>query len=823
MSNLKENKNFIDDPKGRKWSWGYVKFIGEFTTIDFFIVSVIVLFTIPLFFIIPLWVSFIIAFFNFFLLVLFIKEVKGNKLYELFFDFFKYFFTNKKIIVSQFLESNDDIQIYEVISGFDITNLTNDELEKIDYYFNNFYKKINGDLKIIKTSTTYRLTQSLKDLGNQVLDENKTELSRKIIASYYENLDSFSKNKMPNIYFKFEHMSEIDIEIALKEIESLIEVRKVSIKEWQAIVLLEFDAKKEYKVKRNRIISDDGEIEKTIVKLNFQRNVPSLFLNDFIYNSNTSFVIDFKTPSFEEQQKVKKSIKKWSKTVEDDYVEGKNFIDKVQNASKQEAKNQVMSNYLFGKDDLRFFNTYIIFDHDKESNLSFKKQLEIASLDSQIKTNFSFNPLFSKQFEFFNNVWYQRNERKWFPTNISTITNILPFQNESILNPNGAYIGTVGIANYPFMFHPFRKKGISGFHTGVISKTGGGKSTLLKMLMAADYSIDSTKFMILDPKNEFRIVMDSIGGQTIDVSKLSLNPLKIRITSLQNAEYEILNKLSEIKEFLFILFEREATINGEMVEKISLLLDHIKKFYEYNALSIMEGKEFIFLDLSKWLSTFGINNVHSLIVKFTQGIFSRFNKKDGINFYSNSFNFELLHVKNIKDEAIRNAIMFSIMAKIIDEIYANQEIQTKISLVIDEAGWFFKSDFLAAKIEAIMVEARSFNTKITWATQNITDLINDNQINSKLISIYSNTEHMFLGQIKLPQRQVVNKLMKESGSKELAKTELEWIEDSDLVEDRGKFLYQRGGKNKKIKVDLVNQYVIRSFFFEDYHITNEEN
>ncbi len=823
MAKLSENKNFVDDPKGRKWSWGSFRFIGEFTTIDFFIVAFAALIVIPLFIFINLWIALIILFVIFFITIILIKEVKGNKLYELMFDFFKYFTTSKTLSTLEFIENKEDIHIYEITSGFDITNLTNEDETRIETFFNNFYQKVSGDLKIIKTTSTYRLSKSLNELGDLVLDKKKSKKSREIIASYYENLDSFSKSKMPNLYLRFDRMSEQDIKIALKELDGLLETRKVSWKEWQAIALSEFGIKDKYKVKRNKIISDDNEIEKAIVKINFQRNVPSLFLNEFIYNENTSFVIDFRTPDFEEQQKVKKSIKKWSKSVEDEVIEGNNFIEKMQDVNKKEAKNEVMLNYLFGNNELKFINAYITFNKDEESELSFRKQIEVASLDSQLKYNFNLNPLYSKQKEYFRNVWFKRTEKKWFPTNVSTITNILPFQNESILNPKGAYIGTSGMFRFPFMFHPFRKKGISGFHTGIISKTGGGKSTLLKMLMAADYSLDDSRFMIMDPKNEFKIVMDSVDGQTIDVSKTALNPLQLRILDKNNFEFEVLDKVSEIKEFLFLALEREAGKNGEVSEKISLMADYIKEFYEAKKTQILKGREFIFDEFEKWLKLNKIKSISNIVSKFTNGVLSRFNKYDEIDFEKDSFTFELLYVKNIKDEAVRNAIMFSITSKVINEIYANQRKQEKISFVIDEAGWFFKSEFLTSKIEAIMVEARAFNTKITWATQNITDLINNKTDSDKLLSIYSNTEHMFLGQIKLPQRQAVNELLEGSGGKKLSKSEIEWIEDSDLSEDKGKFLYQRGGMSKKIKVDLDNQYVVKKLFFEEHQITKEED
>lgn len=821
MTKLNEGKNFIDNPKGRKWSWGSFTFIGEFTTIDFFIVMIGTLVIILNFILLNFVAAIIINIIIFLLMMVFIKEVKGNKFYELIWNYLSFWRNNQEIDILSYIEEKEE-NVYEVISGFDVTNLTEDLINKIDIYFNRFYKKVSGELKIIKTTSTYRLTDVLDKLDELFLKESKTKLQKEIIASYFENINYFKKENMPNLYLKFSNMNDLDIRAALKEIEPLLEIRKIPKIEWQAIQWLEFNGERFWKIKRSKIVSKNKNLEKSIVKVNFERNVPSLFLNDYIYNDNTSFVIDFKTPDYKEIQKVKKSIKKWAKNVEDDSIVGKDFLDKMDKTSKKEAKNEVIMNWLFGNDDLKYFNVYITISKDEKSELSFKKQISIMSLDSQMRTNFSLNPLYSKQKEGFDNLYWKRNEYRFFPTNSSTITNILPFQNQAILDKGGGYIGYSG-GRFPFVFHPFRKKGISGFHTGIISKTGGGKSTLLKLLSGCDFAIDNAKQIFLDPKNEFRIVNEAIGGKTINVNITALNPLKLQSRNTEDIKQIIDDKSIEIKEFLFIVFRREAELNGEIVEKISSLADEIKKFYLQNEKLILNDEEFIFSDIKKWFFKKGITKFDNILDKFINGIFSRFNNKDELDFDKQNIAFELLHVKKIEDEAIRDAIMFLITTKVVNWIYANQIKQDKISLWIDEAGWFFKSNFLTKKIESLMVEARSFNTKITWATQNITDLINQKNDGERLISIFSNTEHLFLGQIKTPQRQAINKLFEGAGANKLSKSELNWIEDSDLPEDRGKFLYIRGGYSRKVKVDLKNQFILKDAFFEKHQFTYEED
>lgn len=83
--------NLLDDPKGRKWSWGHLKWIGEFTAIDFIFIFFSLLFCTSLFVIFifkfdvteGIILGTIFTIIDLLLVVTLIKEWAGNKSYEL--------------------------------------------------------------------------------------------------------------------------------------------------------------------------------------------------------------------------------------------------------------------------------------------------------------------------------------------------------------------------------------------------------------------------------------------------------------------------------------------------------------------------------------------------------------------------------------------------------------------------------------------------------------------------------------------------------------------------------------------------------------------
>ena len=103
------NNNYIDNQKGRKYSWLRIKFIGEFTMYDFIISFIMfsILIFIIVFFKSVIWsiISFVLLYI---ITIILIKEWSGIKSYELFVSMILFIFRKKKISLDKIMEKKDE-------------------------------------------------------------------------------------------------------------------------------------------------------------------------------------------------------------------------------------------------------------------------------------------------------------------------------------------------------------------------------------------------------------------------------------------------------------------------------------------------------------------------------------------------------------------------------------------------------------------------------------------------------------------------------------------------------------------------------------------
>ncbi len=803
-NNIGINANFIDSSKGRRFVFGNIKFVGEFTLIDFVLMIIFVGITIPFFFI-KIALGIVVLIIMFIIFISLIMEVKSLKLYERIWFKLKFIFSTKKININSIISDNDNV--YEVMGGFDGSNLSNRDLFKINKEFNDFLESIDGRIKIFKFNSTFRLKE-ISDNYEKIINSRYTE---GIVPSYKINIDEYINRKMPNFYIQFLNIDSDEINVLLSKLNSIFPVIELKSESFKIIKASLFGFSPELEMKSKSISNNDSDF--SIGKITFGHNVPDFWLQQLLNNTNVSFSIDIRKPNFKEKEVIKKSIKRWSKSVQNDTFEeivGKNFFETKNNSESREAKNEIILNNIIGKDEIELINGYVFIEKDKSNPLSFKKQINDINFINYKYANFNIDILEGQQLnllnEFFNETSYEKN---WYPTNSSTISNSVLFQNQSYLDKNGAYIGTINNI-FPFVFNSW-KDGNAGKHMGILAKTGAGKTILMKKLIIADEVMSNSRQYILDPKNDGfdKVVLDRFGGLSINVYKMPLNPLEINLRLNNDINSLIENKIIEIQEWLFILFKKEINSSSFGIN-ISLFVEQISKFLKNWHLDKKINHSATFFDLNDYLILMELENDYKLILlKLVNGSYSRFNIRNDFLLENKSIVFNLQDVFNISNEELRNSILFLILNKIIDEIYYRQDKNINISLWIDEAGDFFKSEFLTKRLEQLMIKSRSFNTKICWATQNPTDLIDKN--NKFLNSIFSNTEHLFIGQLKDSQIGAINEMLVIAENDTLTKAEKEWIGDSSSEFDKGKFLYFNSNQRYRVKSDYNGDFVFKGW------------
>jgi len=97
---------------------------------------------------------------------------------------------------------------------------------------------------------------------------------------------------------------------------------------------------------------------------------------------------------------------------------------------------------MFNKDKIFLITGQVILEKDKESELSFRKQIRDFVYKIQKAYNIQLIRGISDQDKIIKDAFFPSEDTRKFPINMSVISNAALFQNSSILDDNGAYLGT---------------------------------------------------------------------------------------------------------------------------------------------------------------------------------------------------------------------------------------------------------------------------------------------------------------------------------------------------------------------------------------------
>jgi len=799
-----KNTNYISMPVGRKWVWAHFRVIGSFTAIDFLIIVATIIFF-SVFFFIPSISTFsvvitmiIFLFFDFLLII----EVGGKKRYEILLLNISTIFKKINLLWSKDIATKNKI-VYEVVSGIDIANLTDFEIEKISEIEKIFSKLTKGSVKFIKLNSTLLLKQHIDKLRQNIIEEQ--DRNKKIIKiNFLENIEEFMSNKIGSIFLEFNNTDKTELKYILNKLDSVFGLKKLSDAEYNALKISFLGLGEKFKIKKTYIENENNSF--CAMRMDFGRNIPSLWMQDFLFNPHITASIELEAPNVKQKEWIRRTEKKWNKTVQRKQIENdpKDYKKSVEKVNEQNAINSVIGNYMFNKDKIFLITGQVILEKDKESELSFRKQIRDFVYKIQKAYNIQLIRGISDQDKIIKDAFFPSEDTRKFPINMSVISNAALFQNSSILDDNGAYLGTTyGI--YPWVWNVK-----NGGHMLVVGQTGSGKSWLLQLLLASVCTMnENVRHIVLDPKSStiYDAILKKFNGEQIDIGEQNLNPLAFaRILDENNFKEEVEYKALEVEEFLKILFNGTGYIKAN--EIISELSDYIKQFYLKNETKILNGKEYIFSDIYKALDKEKLISKFSFIMsKLINGTFSRFNCKGDVKFNEKkSIVFNLLEVMNLEPH-LTNSILFLIMNMVMDDIFNRQDKKIKLNLWIDEANDFLQNAYIQKKMSKLTAKARGFGTQIALFTQNITDFTGER--NRDLISIISNVKEFLIGQVEVSQIAELNNMLKLAEEKPLTPAETDWIKPSNNIDDKGKFILKTKIGNKLVKVDLIGNSSIK--------------
>ncbi|MCH8518997.1 DUF87 domain-containing protein, partial [Candidatus Gracilibacteria bacterium] len=303
--------------------------------------------------------------------------------------------------------------------------------------------------------------------------------------------------------------------------------------------------------------------------------------------------------------------------------------------------------------------------------------------------------------------------------NISTggLSTTFPFSSSTLSHDDGILYGVNTHNNSLILFDRFKTENAN---MCVFAKSGSGKSfavklEILRMLMMG---ID---VIVIDPENEYKALVDTVGGSYLDVSLNSnerINPfdLPLGMKDHESRPGDLLR--TSIINLLGLM----NLLLGKMTpEEESLMEKALMTTYSLKGITIEDddviGKEIpIMQELQDVLETMvGATSLVTRLEKYTSGIFSGiFSQRTNIDLGEG---LEVFSVRDL-DDILRPSTMYVILSHIWNKVRSSNK---KRILVIDEAWNIMQHDDSAKFLFGLVKRARKYNLGVTTITQDVED------------------------------------------------------------------------------------------------------
>lgn len=302
--------------------------------------------------------------------------------------------------------------------------------------------------------------------------------------------------------------------------------------------------------------------------------------------------------------------------------------------------------------------------------------------------------------------------------NITTkaLSAFFPFTSQFLqTDNNGIWLG-LNKNNIPIIKDIFQLPNPNGL---VLAQSGGGKSYFCKLLITR-YLLNDTRVMVIDPQGEYKNLVESFGGQRIDLSRTSntiINPL-----DLMGHEYA---------EKRLSLMDLMKVMLGELTEVQKAFIDKaLTKTYELRGIDqnpdSWGNKPPILGDLLKVLESMEKRATHlekttlrslmNRLEMYVNGVFSFFNQHTNIDFNNRFVCFDIGHMPS----QVKPAVMFLVLDYVYMKMKSN--LERKI-LLIDESWSLLSRTEEAGYIFEIVKTCRKFNLGLLLINQEVEGLL----------------------------------------------------------------------------------------------------
>jgi type IV secretory pathway VirB4 component len=302
--------------------------------------------------------------------------------------------------------------------------------------------------------------------------------------------------------------------------------------------------------------------------------------------------------------------------------------------------------------------------------------------------------------------------------NTGALSSLFPFMSFDLSSNDGILYGVNKHNSSLILFDRFS---LENGNMVIFAKSGSGKSYTVKLEILRSLMF-GTECIIVDPENEYKTLVEAVGGSFFRVSISSdshLNPFDLpELMEDESAEDVLRNNVMNLVGLMRIM------LNGLTPEEDAIMDRALTETYAAKDITPeSDPKKWkenipILADLEAVLE--GMNGAEAMterLRKFTKGTFaSFFNNKTNVDMNAPLVVFGL---RDMEDE-LRLIAMFIVMRHIWNSV---RTIFKRRILIIDEAWWMMKEENGASFLFGMCKRARKYWLGVTTITQDVSDFM----------------------------------------------------------------------------------------------------
>jgi len=404
-----------------------------------------------------------------------------------------------------------------------------------------------------------------------------------------------------------------------------------------------------------------------------------------------------------------------------------------------------------------------------------------------------------------------------------TLSAGFPFTKTYFNDSKGYMLGVDLHTSLPIFFDPFTINNQRTSHNmAIISSTGGGKSYTMKKMIINEYA-RGTKIFILDAENEYKTLVNSNGGEYIDLySKKGgiINPLQIRYIPSDNEDKETKETDCPLAKHLGFLEAFFKTAFEDITEKeLVMLLAVVESLYNtkgifkntsINTLQSLKPTDYpIFSELYEYLPIYKnnlksnekkklIDQLEILVSRFLTGTDSYlFDGHTNIDLSNDLIAFNLQELLYSGNQRLINTQTLNLITYLNNSIVSNKIQNEKnkklkhISIVVDEFHLFIdeKNNEVLKNFGQLARRVRKYSTNLIVSTQSVKDFVGNASVLRHATAIFNNCQYTMVGMLKEDDLMAYLELFKNNPLTDTQKAFL-------LSAKRGEFLLTIDNKNR---------------------------